>query len=61
MPIYEYSCEDCGERFEHFARSLRDRGPRRCPACGSSEIQRQWSTFAARGSADGGGDDLCPR
>lgn len=61
MPIYEYQCRACGERFEHFARSTRDRGPRRCPACGSPEIERQFSTFAARGSDGGAGDDLCPR
>lgn len=60
MPIYEYVCSACGERFEHFARSKRDRGPKRCPQCGSAELTRLPSLFAARGS-DGGGDDLCPR
>ncbi|NIV28223.1 MAG: zinc ribbon domain-containing protein, partial [Anaerolineae bacterium] len=34
MPVYEYRCELCGERFEKLVRSIRREPPEvHCPAC----------------------------
>jgi putative FmdB family regulatory protein len=32
MPIYEYECENCGNRFERF-QSIQDEPVRQCPEC----------------------------
>lgn len=43
MPIYEYACADCGERFETLVRS--DTNPE-CPQCRSTNLEKQVSVFA---------------
>ncbi len=45
MPIYEYRCSECGERFEELVRGSGDE-PTACRACGSSEVARVYSPFA---------------
>ena len=46
MPMFEYVCRACGERFEEL-RSVRDEGPGpACPACGSEEVAKLFSAFA---------------
>ncbi len=45
MPIYEYVCMTCEEHFEELVRDGRDPD---CPGCGSSDVRRQLSVFAAR-------------
>ncbi|MEA2268720.1 MAG: hypothetical protein QOC64_1330 [Solirubrobacteraceae bacterium] len=50
MPIYEYRCSGCAERFEELVRNPDVAVA--CPACGSAEAQRLLSTFAGVG-ADG--------
>jgi len=45
VPIYEYECNECGERFEIFVRG-EDR-ELKCPGCASQNIARRMSTFAA--------------
>ena len=37
MPIYEYSCADCGHGFEKLVR--RDATPH-CPSCGAARVER---------------------
>ena len=49
MPIYEYSCASCGEKFEVLHRTADQQA--KCPACGSGEVERLLSTFAARVAA----------
>jgi putative FmdB family regulatory protein len=44
MPIYEYRCESCSERFEELVSASAPSPP--CPSCGSSEVCRILSTFA---------------
>jgi putative FmdB family regulatory protein len=44
MPIYEYICKQCGHQFEELVRA--DEKPA-CPACGKSQLERQWSVPAA--------------
>jgi len=46
MPLYEYDCEDCGERFETLVSAGAKDAPKKCPACGSEATTRALSTFA---------------
>jgi len=50
MPIYEYSCDDCGTHFEKLVRRS-DTERVRCPACGETHLTTEYSTFAARSAA----------
>jgi len=55
MPIYEYSCDDCGTRFEKLVRAS---DPKLlCPSCGQDHLSQELSTFAARA---GGGSKAAP-
>jgi putative FmdB family regulatory protein len=47
MPIYEYRCEPCAERFEELVRASDPAVT--CPGCGSSDVQRLLSSFAGIG------------
>lgn len=51
MPIYEYRCATCDERFEELVR-----GPDAavtCPGCGGAEAERLLSAFAGVGRGAG--------
>jgi putative FmdB family regulatory protein len=39
MPTYDYECQACGHRFEHF-QSMTDKVLRKCPACGQRKLKR---------------------
>jgi putative FmdB family regulatory protein len=43
VPLYDFHCLSCDERFEEFA-SPGERAP--CPACGSSDVERVYQAFA---------------
>ena len=51
MPIFEYKCQDCSERFEEFFLNNKQAEPD-CPHCGGAEVRRLISAFAAK---SGGG------
>lgn len=56
MPIYEYRCADCALEFEKLVRRWGDATS--CPACSSTTVEKQISTFAvssAPSSAPGRG------
>jgi len=46
MPIYEYRCDACGERFEKLRRMQDSDQGVACPRCASEEIERLLSSFA---------------
>jgi putative FmdB family regulatory protein len=51
MPIFEYRCCACAQRFEALL-SRRDEGPPCCPKCGSPQVEKMLSAFAViRGGA----------
>lgn len=50
MPIYEYICQDCGEKYEKFVRSSTAKIELVCPACGSQRGEKKISMFGAIGS-----------
>jgi putative FmdB family regulatory protein len=45
MPVYEYRCEQCDERFEELLRSSTTPAPS-CPSCGGAAVTRVYSQFA---------------
>ncbi len=54
MPVYEYECKACGERFE-LRRGFSDSDSEvKCPKCGTLHPQRRFSLFATASSARGG-------
>jgi putative FmdB family regulatory protein len=50
MPIYEYVCQDCGEKYEKFVRSSLAKVELKCPKCGSSDGKKALSVFGTRAS-----------
>jgi putative FmdB family regulatory protein len=50
MPIYEYSCEACGNRFEKLIRrgDAESAVAAACPSCGKQDLKQEYSTFAPR-------------
>ncbi len=45
MPIYEYSCSDCGHSFE-LMQKVSDPPPSACPECGGEKVDKLMSTGA---------------
>jgi putative FmdB family regulatory protein len=52
MPIFEYVCQDCENRFETLVSG--GSAKPKCPACASGKLEQQYSAFAV-GSAKGKG------
>jgi putative FmdB family regulatory protein len=59
MPIYEYSCQACGKRFQKLQRMGADAGDTPCPACGSTNVRREISGFSSVSSNTSSGTALC--
>jgi len=55
MPLYEYRCRGCGERFEVLQRLGASGEDLLCPRCGVEQPERVLSTFAAGGAREGAG------
>ncbi|HET9766610.1 MAG TPA: zinc ribbon domain-containing protein [Thermoanaerobaculia bacterium] len=53
MPLYEYRCRGCGERFEVLQRLGASGDDVPCPRCGEERPERVLSTFAAGGARAG--------
>jgi putative FmdB family regulatory protein len=67
MPLYEYLCDACGQRFE-LIQKFSDPPPDACPKCGKGPVERQLSSpaiqfkgsgwyitdYARKGGASGG-------
>ena len=43
MPIYEYECKECGQRFEALVSASTKAA---CPSCQSEQLDRMLSVFA---------------
>ena len=48
MPIFEYKCRKCSFEFEALVRNAQALPEEGCPECGSKELQKLLSTFAAK-------------
>ena len=51
MPLYEYRCQACEERFEVLRRMGQDNAGVTCPSCGEGRVEREHSTFASGSAA----------
>jgi putative FmdB family regulatory protein len=51
MPIYEYLCHACEERFEKYVRAFGESVA--CPECASADVEKLLSSFAVAGGASG--------
>jgi len=47
MPIYEYECQSCKERFEVLQKMNEDNSRVRCPRCNADGPQRVLSSFSS--------------
>ena len=45
MPIYEYRCGSCKRKVSMFSRGFEDDPSAKCPACGSTDLSRLFSSF----------------
>ena len=68
MPLYEYQCESCQDRFEKIQKSYTDPPLETCPKCGKGPVRKLISSpaiqfkgtgwyitdYAKKSSADGG-------
>ena len=51
MPIFEFTCEDCGTGFEKLVRRSEATAVA-CPSCGQDHVKQEFSTFAARATGE---------
>jgi putative FmdB family regulatory protein len=49
MPIYEYRCQECGEKFEKLVRSSAQADEVECPRCHQVHVKRLLSLFGLGG------------
>lgn len=52
MPIYEYACRDCDNEFELIVNASTQPA---CPECRSTDLEKQFSVFAAGSGEPSGG------
>jgi putative FmdB family regulatory protein len=58
MPIYEFHCEKCQRDSEILVRSANWRGTA-CPHCGSTKLDKKFSTFAASSASSSNSAPAC--
>lgn len=51
MPLYEFSCADCGDSFEKRVRLSESLENIPCPHCGGVKTEKKLSQFAVKGSS----------
>lgn len=61
MPIFEYRCEECGNRFDAFFRQAEDADKHQlvCAKCGSGRVRKLFSVIGIGGSDKGLGAESC--
>ena len=47
MPLYEYRCKSCGQKFAELSGVVAESSSLSCPACGSQDLQKLLSGFRA--------------
>jgi putative FmdB family regulatory protein len=58
MPIYEYRCESCSEKFEVLTRFAERDHAQVCPACESTRTRVLVSSFAFAGAGESSASDF---
>lgn len=60
MPIYEYRCLECEEKFEKLVRSMNNPTSEvKCPKCGGWKVEKLLSAFGLRISGSTS-EPVCP-
>ncbi len=59
MPLYEYKCEKCGEKFEMLVSLSKINDPIECIKCGSTETKRLFSSFSTSSSSKSTSNSSC--
>lgn len=59
MPLYDFSCEDCGTKFERLVRREADVATVNCPSCESTQVHREIGLPAALSAAPVPGPTNC--
>ncbi len=54
MPIYEYVCQNCGQKYEKLVRSNSTTPELKCPHCGSTQAKKAISLFGTQGGSETG-------
>ncbi|GAB4337509.1 MAG: hypothetical protein Kow0037_20370 [Calditrichia bacterium] len=54
MPLYEYRCRDCEEKFDKLVPYAQSH-QQECPKCGSQNTEKLISSFATIGGSSSGG------
>jgi len=52
MPIYEYRCKDCGNRFSRLQKIGASADGVKCPKCEGEKVERLLSSFASTSGGD---------
>lgn len=52
MPIYTYTCKDCGARFDLLIGVTSEKVELKCKKCGSENIRKSFGTFNVGGLGD---------
>lgn len=61
MPIYEYQCKQCGQRFEVRQAVGEDGSSLNCPECKAANPNKLFSSFFSRGATGTEDSDVsCP-
>lgn len=47
MPVFEYQCNDCKNKFEIFHKSQSSKEEIKCPSCESENNQKLFSAFSS--------------
>lgn len=50
MPLFEFTCRDCGQNFEELVRITSHIEGVTCPICNGTDVKKKVSTFASKTS-----------
>jgi putative FmdB family regulatory protein len=56
MPVFDFTCDACDERFDKLFRTMTDKPKAACPKCGSKKTRRALSLVNA-GKSEGKSSD----
>jgi len=58
VPVFEYKCLKCGEKFELLVGVGKENNELKCPGCGSKDLSKLFSAFRFKGG-NGSGASSC--
>ena len=59
MPLFEYTCIECGNDFELLVLKSSEMDDVKCPACGKNKLEQKVSAFASISDAGTSGAANC--